>query len=169
MSNEIEVTQVRLDFEQWYLDLWRTQSWGASKQLSDVQELRGEFGDYVSGFMNGCWEGFKAGRVNDLSLAETAVLAERVRQIEAERYTAEHDDQYIPGVLALGGAAYAVNGAGRAMSLKKYIDRAERLWPFNDNFKPGKSEADARGDLVKAAAMIIAEIERMDRAAEVKS
>jgi hypothetical protein len=83
------------------------------------------------------------------------VLAERQRQIEAEGWTPEHDDQHTDGSLAIAAACYAIaDRDGRA--------EAPPFWPWAlDWWKP----ADDRRMLVKAGALILAEIERLDRAA----
>ena len=86
------------------------------------------------------------------------IATERLRQIEAEGWTLEHYDEHELGELAQAGAAYAL------MSIRNY-DYAEAIcpdcWPWEfDWFKP----KNPRRDLVRAAALIIAEIERIDRA-----
>lgn len=85
------------------------------------------------------------------------VLAERARQVSAEGWTPEHDDAYQAGDLADAAACYA-RGEPR-------MDRdwtAPREWPWAASWwKP----TDRRRDLVKAGALILAEIERLDRAA----
>lgn len=79
---------------------------------------------------------------------------ERRRQISAEGYTTDHDDAHDRGELAGGAAYYAI------MSTRpRFIPSG--LWPFRD---PPKA-ADRRRELVKAGAMIVAEIERLDRLA----
>ena len=93
------------------------------------------------------------------------VLAERRRQIEVEGWTPEHDDtQHDPGELAAAGAAYALN-AGDQLHPISQGDGDNQLpswWPFDASWwKPG----DPRRDLVKAGALILAEIERQDREA----
>jgi hypothetical protein len=86
------------------------------------------------------------------------VLAERRRQIESEGYTPAHDDEYDEGEMARAAACYALSAVG-----VKGNDIAQlRFWPWADEWwKP----SDPRRDLVKAAALILAEIERIDRAA----
>jgi hypothetical protein len=95
-----------------------------------------------------------------MSAAALAVLAERRRQIEAEGWTAEHDDAHAPGELARAGAAYAIfdnGGWGKS---------AKHIWPWNDDWwKPHN----VRRDLVRGAALILAEIERFDRARKKRS
>lgn len=79
------------------------------------------------------------------------IASERVRQISAEGYSHQGDDIWSQGALAKAAAAYAVNCDG--------------LWPFQmRTFKP-KS---ARRNLIRAGALIVAEIERLDRAAAKK-
>jgi hypothetical protein len=90
------------------------------------------------------------------------VLSERQRQMSVEGWTSEHDDEHGPGALALAAAAYALD-AGEALDsfAPANEQRAEPLfWPFSsDWWKP----VNPRRSLVKAAALIIAEIERIDR------
>lgn len=86
------------------------------------------------------------------------VAQERRRQIDVEGWTAEHDDKMTDRSLALAAAAYAASGALES-------DWAVRTWPMTWNkvwFKP----TTRRRDLVKAAALIVAEIERLDRIIE---
>ncbi|QPP33540.1 hypothetical protein I5154_000066 [Pseudomonas aeruginosa] len=81
------------------------------------------------------------------------VQAERRRQVEAEGWTPEHDDLYCAAELPRAAAAYILNGAN---------DEAPAIWPFSAKWwKP----RDARSNYVRASALILAEIERLDRAA----
>lgn len=81
------------------------------------------------------------------------VQAERRRQITAEGWTPEHDDLYCAAELPRAAAAYILNGAN---------DEAPAIWPFSAKWwKP----RDARSNYVRASALILAEIERLDRAA----
>lgn len=80
------------------------------------------------------------------------VQAERRRQITAEGWTPEHDDLYCAAELPRAAAAYILNGAN---------DEAPAIWPFVAKWwKP----RDARSNYVRASALILAEIERLDRA-----
>jgi len=90
------------------------------------------------------------------------VLQERERQVSVEGYTVSHDDLHFTGELALAAASYA-QVAGYA---SLYGTQATRLvplprsWPWSpDWWKP----KDPRRDLIRAAALVIAEIERIDR------
>lgn len=88
-----------------------------------------------------------------LSTAAQDVLAERNRQITAEGWTPAHDDLYCAAELPRAAAAYILNGAN---------DEAPAIWPFASKWwKP----RDARSNYVRAGALILAEIERLDRAA----
>jgi hypothetical protein len=91
--------------------------------------------------------------------AMTAILGERRRQLEVLEMTPARDDTYTDGELARAGAAYALS------AVKDFGITAEIIWPWHiDTFKPAGRMR--RRNLVKAAALIIAEIERLDRAAE---
>ncbi|WP_368763829.1 hypothetical protein [Pseudomonas aeruginosa] len=85
------------------------------------------------------------------------VQAERRRQITAEGWTPDHDDLYCAAELPRAAAAYILSGAN---------DEAPAIWPFVAKWwKP----RDARANYVRAAALILAEIERLDRAATLLS
>ena len=88
------------------------------------------------------------------SQAVLDVAAERRRQIEVEGWTPEHDDEHVAGELATAGASYALVAVGYGLL-------ALRTWPWPAGLKP----TTPRRDLVKAGALILAEIERLDRAA----
>lgn len=90
---------------------------------------------------------------NSVPQAWLDVQAERRRQITAEGWTPEHDDLYCAAELPRAAAAYILNGAN---------DEAPAIWPFVAKWwKP----RDARSNYVRAGALILAEIERLDRAA----
>lgn len=105
------------------------------------------------------------------------VARERERQMEAEGWTPEHDDTHNEGEMARAAASYAyvsrLNATVREIgSMPSTFNRnypewvnvktIARMWPWDWKwFKP----TTPRRDLIKAAALIIAEIERLDRAA----
>lgn len=99
------------------------------------------------------------------SQAALDVLAERRRQIEALGWTVNHDDQHADGELAKAAATYAwassVHPAIRELGEWGGTANYRRLWPWHDKWWKPK---DRRSDLVKAGALILAEIERLDRA-----
>jgi hypothetical protein len=83
------------------------------------------------------------------------VVAERQRQQEQEGYSQEHDDEHNDGVLARAAASYAAGGG-----LFKVVNNTPlQVWPYQWDYKP-KGE---RQRLVVAAALLLAEIERIDR------
>ncbi|WP_111430800.1 hypothetical protein [Rhodobacteraceae bacterium DSL-40] len=92
-----------------------------------------------------------------MSTGAEAIAEERRRQIEVEGFTAEHDDQYLKGELAR--SANALLRWGRFPQW-----RAE---PPGDWWLPAAfwKPRDRRANLVRAGAMIAAEIDRLDRLA----
>lgn len=88
------------------------------------------------------------------------VQVERRRQVEAEGWTPEHDDEHSHGQMARAAACYALAGSsapndGTAALL------VSLAWPWDEQWwKPST----ARRDMVKACALALAEIERLDRA-----
>ncbi len=110
----------------------------------------------------------EAGAVSEhLSQAAIDVLAERRRQVEVEGWSAEHDDTHSRGEMASAAACYATGldlWTGYKQADRKgqaTLISAERVWPWSGWWKP----TDRRRNLVKAGALILAEIERLDRAA----
>ena len=95
--------------------------------------------------------------LESLSQAARDVLAERERQQFVEGWTPEHDDKHPQDALAEAGACYAV---GYDHECRRNILGA--LWPWGDSWWKPK---DRRRDLVRAGALILAEIERLDRSA----
>lgn len=88
------------------------------------------------------------------------LIAERMRQITGENRSRSHDDGYQPHELPAAAAAYAFSAATRE---RFFAADPVVLWPWDPAaFK----QTDPRRDLVKAGALIIAEIERIDRLAD---
>lgn len=91
-----------------------------------------------------------------LSDAARDVLAERQRQIEGEGFSQERDDDYREWELSRAAICYA--DADDRLSNGQF----EELWPWPMTWwKP----RDARSGLVRSAALLLAELERLDRAA----
>ncbi|EPM0011121.1 hypothetical protein [Pseudomonas aeruginosa] len=94
------------------------------------------------------------------------VQAERLRQVEDEGWTPEHDDEHDSGEIACAAACYALPPAHPARiegALGRY-GRDPNIWPWTrDWWKPAPN--DRRRELIKAGALVLAEIERLDRAA----
>jgi hypothetical protein len=108
------------------------------------------------------------------------IAAERKRQIEVEGWTPEHDDEHECGELALAAALYATPIPLHEVEVKRggvvWIDP----WPWQDSVEGPRGEAftinawDKRPKkmptpdqrlrmLVKAGALIAAEIDRLQR------
>lgn len=85
------------------------------------------------------------------------IRAERDRQCSDEGWTPEHDDTHTRGEMALAAGCYALNGAPQRFA----DDIVPIFWPWAREWWKPKSR---RRDLIRAAALIVAEIERMDRA-----
>ena len=79
---------------------------------------------------------------------------ERWRQVKREHWSHRHDDLHEEGTLATGGVSYAL----RAFSPKSSV--VPRDWPWHSMWWKPKTP---RRNLIKAAALIVAEIERLDR------
>lgn len=93
------------------------------------------------------------------------IAAERKRQVEAEGWTADHDDYHSDGEMARAAACYAMTGSAkwlceRAQREVKEFAQTPRDWPWEQRWWKPQSP---RRDLVRAAALIVAEIERLDR------
>lgn len=91
------------------------------------------------------------------------VLGERQRQISVEGWTPEHDDAHDECELAFAAAVYALESAWPSDWQDRQRQAAIReLWPWQQHWHKTTTQ---RRDLVKAGALILAEIERLDRAA----
>lgn len=102
------------------------------------------------------------------------IAAERQRQISKEGWTLEHDDEHEDGSLADAAACYAATTRAfkaeefAGVGYKPYTSYSD-LWPksWADSwFRPNRNR---RRKLIIAAALIVAEIERLDRASAVPS
>lgn len=81
---------------------------------------------------------------------------ERYRQTDEEGWTDDHDDKHNAGELSDAAACYA---------LGKPWEIIKQLWPWaTEWWKP----TDKRRNLVKAGALIVAEIERVDRVGDME-
>lgn len=98
---------------------------------------------------------------NSVPQAWLDVQAERRRQITAEGWTPEHDDEHDNGEMARAAACYALAGSS-APSDGTAALLVSLAWPWDEQWwKPST----ARRDMVKACALGLAEIERLDRVA----
>ncbi len=90
------------------------------------------------------------------------IATERQRQIDGEGWATEHDDAYSAWELARAAMCYAGNAGFNDDIRDKYQSHPPLGWPWRSAWWKPTSR---RRDLVKAAALIVAEIERLDRAA----
>lgn len=115
-----------------------------------------------------------AGALADIAGTKAAadVLSERERQKSGEGWTAEHDDDHVNNEIASLATYYAMPPAARNWPAKDlgYGDTVgagymttigEVILPWNWR---AKVDGDRRRELVKAGALVLAEIERLDRA-----
>lgn len=108
---------------------------------------------------------------SEISAAWRDAITERRRQVEVEGFTDKHDDQYAKSEiseLTRVAACYAIGT--RELRFYKYTRGATSggcwadLWPAHwlGWWKP----KNRRYDLIRAIALLVAEVERMDRATE---
>jgi len=111
-------------------------------------------------------------RMTTLSVAFQDVIDERKRHVSEEGWTSQRVDLYEGGELARAASCYvlcAANGIKRRRALQTHQEFVAEYtrsptnywcWPWmDDHWKPESP----RRDLVRAAAFLIAEIERIDR------
>lgn len=89
------------------------------------------------------------------------IAQERDRQIETEGYTLEHDDAHDKGELAEAALAYTSATVAAVVPNLNAELPPPPFWPFAK--KAWKPSADKVRCLVKAGALIAAEIDRLQR------
>jgi hypothetical protein len=91
------------------------------------------------------------------------LLAERERQIAVEGYSINHDNAHARGELAYAAASRALEAACKLDPTSPHEHWAwiNRLWPWRPY--PRDKGHDPRHCLIIAGALIIAELERLDR------
>ena len=124
----------------------------------------------LAAWVNGAFYGFeqaaKAQAVPEGFVIKD-VINERQRQINQEFYSTENDDEYKQNELLRAAVCYAENVIRRGWVFDSNFgpdvyqeEEVPDLWPWDlDFWKP----RNPRRDLVRAAALLIAEIERIDR------
>jgi hypothetical protein len=99
----------------------------------------------------------------DLTRAEREVILERRRQVDEKGFSAAHDDESDAGDLAAAGAAYAQNAASQLHPYSMQpSDGIPLIWPACWGVEYWKPKTAAE-DLKRAAALIIAELEKLRR------
>lgn len=105
------------------------------------------------------------------SIAAGDVIKERALQVAKEGWTTAHDDGHVGAEMARAAACYAEHSSQMAMASQDEYQNSDAHgtdhelgiypWPWDrDYWKP----KNPRRDLVRAGALILAEIERLDRA-----
>jgi len=98
------------------------------------------------------------------------IAAERQRQIDAEGWTVEHDDEHSRNELAWAAASYAIPPARGPLYEGEhptyiYADTGLPItWPWDAEWWNPSPEDRVR-ELVKAGALVAAEIDRLQRLA----
>ena len=82
---------------------------------------------------------------------------ERQRHFDEEGWTAEHDDLHVKNQLIYAAVSYIMAGDGTLV---------QAYWPFARSW--WKPEEDGVRNLVKAGALLAAEIDRLQRAKEAR-
>lgn len=96
----------------------------------------------------------------NLSPGASMIAIERYRQIATEGWTPEHDDDYKDAELAKAAAAYIDAGlVAQGGDVSTFFPRD---WPWERQW--WKPSGDPIRNLVKAGALIAAEIDRLHRA-----
>jgi hypothetical protein len=90
------------------------------------------------------------------------IADERARQVSDEGWSPEHDDTHRRGELARAAACYAVQAEEQARGFPVLKGIMPKRWPWQ--YEWWKPSADPLRNLVKAGALIVAEIERLQRA-----
>lgn len=132
-------------------------SWAAWKR--EAERLQGE--------LNAAETALSAEKEKPLAPVILEIANERLRQISVEGWTPEHDDQHSSGELAGAAGCYAKHVNARQWCFKNNPDDYQcepepSGWPWAAEWWKPKNP---RSDLIRAAALIVAELERLDRAA----
>jgi len=89
------------------------------------------------------------------------IAQERQRQIDSEGWTTAHDDEHMNGEMSVAAAIYAAPGYECSNS-PRIRAAIMQFWPWYVSwFKPCRD--DRVRELVKAGALIAAEIDRLQR------
>jgi hypothetical protein len=92
------------------------------------------------------------------------IAAERQRQIDVEGWTPEHDDMHDEGQLTGAAECYAARAADQLAGIKSGLTDPPLQWTFEDSW--WKPSPDPERNLVKAGALIAAELDKLRRRKE---
>lgn len=108
-------------------------------------------------YFDGQWEEVSSNVQHSRHNGAAMIVAERMRQVTLEGFTPEHDDQHTEGELALASLSYIWSEwIPNSQVLKMY-------WPWDAKWWKPSSRI---RNLVKAGALIAAEIDRLLRKGE---
>lgn len=144
--------------EAWSCDLLPSERPGQHIQ-ADVRTVLGDEWDLLRQSPNGR---------NRTMAGVELIAAERQRQIDAEGWSPEHDDQHTGGELSWAASCYASVGSAviRGATADEFpadLVMAEGEWPGDWGEEFWKPSNDPIRNLVKAGALIAAEIDRIQR------
>lgn len=89
------------------------------------------------------------------------IAQERARQIMVECWNDQHDDQHVNGQLAKAAQAYLNAIEWEDGQIRARTERPSHPWPWDASWwKPSENQV---RNLVKAGALIAAEIDRLQR------
>lgn len=88
------------------------------------------------------------------------ITRERYRQIGEEGYNAEHDERLEPGALAMAAAVYIMGACSGMRGGEERSGEVMICWPFET---AAYNPKDPLRDLVRAGALVAAEIDRILR------
>lgn len=151
-------------FAQVYVDGLRVKQFDSSTAAAVRQAIGTppQFGGHNSAFEAHRMAAQKMAEGRTYARAARDVLVERARQVEAEGWTPEHDDEHADGSLCMAAVCYAEWDHYEHPRGAPHDDLVPVNWPWARKWwKP----RDRRRNLVRAAALLLAEIERMDRQA----
>lgn len=93
-----------------------------------------------------------------LELILGEIRLRRERQVEHHRWSREHDDTHAHGELATAAIPYIQAANMTEFGLTR--EELQVFWPWEGEFR---LTDDRRENLLNAAALLVAELERMDR------
>lgn len=96
------------------------------------------------------------------------ITADRQRQIDVEQWTPEHDDKHVAGEMSAASSAYTLMACEQIYPEQyrtfeeQSIYHRDSSWPWDKKW--WKPSPDQIRNLVKAGALLCAEIDRLQRA-----
>jgi len=130
-----------------------------SKTVTEVHCPRCDGSEYYN---------LKPGEVEKPKTGAQLIALERIRQTKVLGWTAQYDDGHARGEIAAAGALYAMHAAGfkyviATEGMRESISHPVPVWPWAPSY--WKPTSPLR-DLIKAGALIAAEIDRRQRLGE---